>query len=244
MKLYEQLAADYEQIFPSLQEKVDFIEGYLNSRYPQKLLDLGCATGELVLQLSSKDRNVTGIDLDPHMIAQGVKKATTLRKGQIQFYQADMEKYLLETDKETFHLITCLGNTLVYLGDESALSDFLLSARMALSPNGVMIVQVLNYQNPKIGSGFKFLLLETENLRFERDYIALEGSRCLGFRTSLMDKKQKREVQDLHWHFPFESNRIQEIALDVGFQEAQRFGNYQGKKAEEEDFFHLIVLKK
>lgn len=46
----------------------------LNPKPNEKILDLGCGTGDLTEQLFQKEANVIGIDKSPNMIAQATKK--------------------------------------------------------------------------------------------------------------------------------------------------------------------------
>ncbi|PKG24829.1 class I SAM-dependent methyltransferase [Niallia nealsonii] len=46
----------------------------LNPKPNEKILDLGCGTGDLAEQLFQKEANVIGIDKSPNMVAQAAKK--------------------------------------------------------------------------------------------------------------------------------------------------------------------------
>lgn len=244
MKLYEVLAAEYEEVFPSSIEKAGFVESFLNNTQTQCLLDMGCASGELVYQLSSPDREITGIDLDPLMIQVAKDKMPADAEGFISFQQAHMLRFLRGSEPGLYDLITCLGNTVVYLNGEPELKDFLISAHKALKKHGRMIVQILNYKNPQIRPGFVFPAIETERIEFNREYVSLENSVELGFKTSIRDKNTGETDTDLHRHYPFLSSRIGELAREAGFSNAQLSGGYDGKEAEDSDFFHLVVLEK
>ncbi len=244
MKLYEVLAAEYKEIFPSSQEKVNFVEQYLAKGESQRILDIGCASGEFVYQLSSPTREITGIDLDELMIAEAKKQMPPYQPGVIQFLQADMLGFFNKSKSDFYDLITCLGNTIVYLDDESELRGFLQSAQKALKEHGTMIIQILNYSNPMIAPDFIFLKAETNKIEFNREYVALKDSAKYGFKTSVKDKGTNETDIDLHQHFPFISSRIEKIALEAGFIKSKIFGGYAGKEAEVSDFFHLIVLEK
>ena len=244
MKLYKVLAAEYKEIFPSSKEKVEFVEKYLEKEKTQRLLDIGCASGEFVYQLSSSSRDITGIDLDSLMIEKATSQRTSASGLTIQFYQADMLQFLSGSESETYDLISCFGNTVVYLDGETDLKEFLLSAKETLKKSGVMIIQILNYSNPIIVPGYTFPVVETKKIEFHREYTALKDSLKLGFKTSITDKLTGERDTDLHRHSPFLSSRIVEIAKKAGFTDTHIFGGYDGKDAEVSDSFHLIVLEK
>lgn len=243
MKLYEVLATEYIGIFPSSQEKIDFIERYLDKKKYQKILDIGCASGEFIYQLSTSNRDIVGIDLDPYMVEEARRLYTTVSESKLQFYQADMLQYLSDSDVFQYDLISCLGNTLVYLNGESELKDFLYLAKKTLKQHGLMVLQILNYRNPRILRGFQFPMIETDRIVLKREYVSVKDSITLGFKTSIIDKLTGKKDCDLHRHYPFLSDRIVEIAKDLGFIDHSIFGNYKRKEAELSDFFHLIILK-
>jgi len=244
MKLYEVLAAQYNKIFPSSREKADFAEKFLERGEFQRILDIGCASGEFAFQLSSSQREITGIDLDPFMIAEAESQISSVSGSTIQFKQADMLRFLSESESDRYDLISCLGNTVVYLAGQSQLKDFLLSVKRALKPQGAMIVQILNYSNPEITPGFSFPSVETEDVEFKREYVPLDDSSKLGFKTSVKDKITGETETDLHRHFPFLSSGINEMAKNLGFAKTYIYGGYDRKEPEVSDFFHLIVLVK
>lgn len=244
MKLYEVLAAEYKEIFPSSQEKVDFVEKYLEVGQSQQILDIGCASGEFAHQLSSGFREITGIDLDPLMIEEAKTLFPPASDSMIHFEQADMLRFLSDSDPDIYDLINCLGNTVVYLNSEPKLNDFLRSAKEVLKEHGTMVIQILNFSNLKVVPGFQFPTVETENIEFQRQYVSLEDSSLFGFKTTIKNKSTGEADTDLHRHHPFLSSRIVEIAKEVGFKDIIIYGGYDGKDSEESDFFHLIVLKK
>ena len=244
MKLYEVLAAEYKEIFPSSQEKIDFVEKFLEKEKSQRILDIGCASGEFVYQLSSQKRDITGIDLDTPMIIEAKKQMPYDHTGVIHFYQADMLRFFNKSESGFYDLITCLGNTIVYLNGESELKKFLQSAHKVLKEKGKMIIQILNYSNPVIAPGFTFPRIETNRIEFNREYVAIEGTAKLGFKTSVKEIDTENIITDIHRHHPFLSRKIEEIAPAIGFTNIQIFGNYDGKVAEDSDLFHLIVLER
>jgi len=244
MKLYQVLAAEYKEIFPSSREKADFAEKFLAGGEFQRILDIGCASGEFASQLSSAQREITGIDLDPFMIDEARALCPPSSGPAIRFKQADMLRFLHDSDSNRYDLISCLGNTLVYLDGESQLKDFLSSAKRTLKPHGTFIVQILNYGHPKIRTGFSFPATDTAKITFNRRYVPLENSSKLGFETSVKDKSTGETQTDLHRHYPFLSSGIKETAQNLGFAKTHIYGGYDGKEPEVSDFFHLIVLVK
>ena len=244
MELYAALAAEYSEIFPSPQDKVDFIESYLDANIPLQILDIGCASGEFASQLSGPLRKITGIDLSSHMVDEAQSNSFTGDENNIRFLQADMTSFLEESAPGSFDMICCLGNTIVYLDGESELKNFLTLAAPALTEQGKLIIQILNYGNPEIGPGFSFPPIETQNIFFERAYTESESPVKLNFTTQVKIKKTEETHTDIHRHCPFMSKRIEELSLQTGFRDSRIFGGYDKREAALSDFFHLLVIEK
>ncbi len=241
MKLYETLAAEYTEIFPSSQEKVDFVESCLDENGNQRILDIGCASGEFVYQLSHNNREIVGIDLDHQMIERA---RTLFKKNDISFIEDDMVNFLSHAVLNSYDTVCCMGNTLAYLEDEEQLKEFLQLVKTVLKKQGKLILQILNYSNPAIGPGFQFPVLESEKLVMERAYGESSDQARLDFNTKITNKITGETGTDVHYHYHFLSKSIELIAGELGYSAISRFGNYSGKEADTTDFFHLLVLEK
>lgn len=238
------MAQEYKDIFPSSPDKVDLINSYLDGILSCTYLDIGCASGELAMQLSSPQRSIIGIDLDPAMINQARKEAVKTAAKNLQFKQADMLHFLHHSDLCSFDLITCLGNTLVYLNGKQELKCFLEGAKNALRKKGHLLLQILNYGNPQIGPGFNFPVVKGKGVELSRSYSKRDSDVQLSFHSQVKNLETEEIESDIHLHYPFQSSQINDIAIDLGFSSTKVFGNYEKKKAETSDFFHLIVLEK
>lgn len=76
-----------------------------------RILDLGCGTGLMGMQLASDQSNIIGVDLSENMLEIAFD-----REVYDALYVADVEDYLLDNDEETWNLI-CAADVLPYLGD-------------------------------------------------------------------------------------------------------------------------------
>ena len=240
MNIYQIIASEYRELFPSSLLKVDFTMRYVRPHEESSILDIGCASGEFLCQLASSGRKLSGIDIDSAMIAE----ASAFAAENILFLQADMTGYLQKSKESEYDLITCFGNTVVYLKDEDALNTFFNGALKALKKGGRIIIQVLNYGRKDIGEGFTFEPLESGRLRFDRFYSLNKDGEHLDFHTSVTDKITGEVFTDTHVLYPFASTTIADRARQAGFSNVERFGSYDNDAACESDFFHLIVAEK
>ncbi|MGH9083661.1 MAG: class I SAM-dependent methyltransferase [Acidimicrobiales bacterium] len=104
---------------------------------PRSVLDAGCGTGRVAIELSRRGIDVVGVDLDPAMLAAARAKAPHLRWVHSDLATVDLGR--------TFDVVVMAGNVVVFLapGTEAAVvtrmaahvaGGGLLVAGFALSP--------------------------------------------------------------------------------------------------------------
>ena len=85
MSFYESFAIYYDDLFPAGKDKLSFLNQYISK--PSQILDIGCATGAISLNLAQSGHTVTGIDLDEGLIEIAFKK---VENDSIEFKQMNM----------------------------------------------------------------------------------------------------------------------------------------------------------
>ena len=122
--------------------EANFITRLLTEQFPatqggQRILDAGCGTGRMGIELARRGYQVTGVDLDEVMLSQARHKAPELA-----WHQADLATIKLETQ---FECIVMAGNVMIFLtpGSEATVlanlaahltADGLLVAAFELTP--------------------------------------------------------------------------------------------------------------
>ncbi len=97
---------------------------------PLRVLDAGCGTGRVAVELAARGHDVTGVDLDPSMldVARGLS-------SQVSWLQGDLSSLDLD---QRFSVVVAAGNVMVFLtpGTES-----LVVQRLAvhLLPGGLLV---------------------------------------------------------------------------------------------------------
>ncbi len=244
MNLYETIASEYINIFPSSSEKRAFTEELLSCGKAADILDIGCASGEFAFQLARTDRRITGIDSDSHMIDEALRNLDENSREEITFLQEEMLPYLRNAPDDSFDLALCMGNTLVYLEGEKELSEFLREVRRILRDGGLLVIQLLNYSNPLIRPGFTFPPLESSRIRFERTYGESDSESTLEFRTKVTDKVEGTVSLDTHRHSRFTPLQITAASQTAGFSETSIYGGYDRSPCGEDNFFNLAVIRR
>lgn len=112
-------------------------EQFPTAQAPQRILDAGCGTGRMGIELARRGYLVTGVDLDEVMLSQARQKAPDLV-----WHQADLATIKLDAQ---FECIVMAGNVMIFLtpGSEAAVlanmtahltADGLLVAAFELNP--------------------------------------------------------------------------------------------------------------
>ena len=119
----------------------DFLQPYLTPE--TSLVDVGCGTGELSLELASAVGRLTGVDADPDDIAQARAAAGSVRD--VQFLVGDA--YALPLPDGSADAV--LGHSVLEALDRPA--DALREMRRVLKPGGVVGVASVEYGGLIIG---------------------------------------------------------------------------------------------
>ncbi|MDY6998189.1 MAG: class I SAM-dependent methyltransferase [Actinomycetota bacterium] len=116
----------------SVHGEADLIESLLTDIGGASVLDAGCGTGRVAIELAARGIAVVGLDADPAMLATARSKAPQLR-----WIDADLVDTGAHLD-EAFDLVALPGNVMIFLqrGTEQTVVDQ-LAAR--LRPGGLLV---------------------------------------------------------------------------------------------------------
>lgn len=125
--------ADYDLRWQRLAAEGRSVHGeadFIGRFGPSTVLDAGCGTGRVAIELAARGIDVVGVDLDPPMLGQARAKAPHL-----DWVEADLCQVALD---RRFDVVAMPGNVMIFVrpGTETA-----VVANMAthLAPNGVLV---------------------------------------------------------------------------------------------------------
>ncbi len=128
---FDALAASGE----SVHGEADFVSGY----FPESVLDAGCGTGRVALELARRGILVVGVDRDPSMLAVARRRAEQEGEGslslQVSYVEADLVGLDLGVD---FDLVVMAGNVPLFT-DEGTERDLVESVGGHVRSGGLLV---------------------------------------------------------------------------------------------------------
>jgi ubiquinone/menaquinone biosynthesis C-methylase UbiE len=169
MAFYLSILPWYDQIFPFSPVQRDFVLAR-GADPALSIADVGCGTGSLIVSLAQVFRTTAGLDPDESMLTLARHKAAQAGAG-TWFLPAGMLNLTDEFTAGSVDRLICFGNTLPHLANQDEVREFLRQARQVLSRNGLLLLQIINYDRI-LDQGLPGLpTIETGEFRFEREYL-------------------------------------------------------------------------
>lgn len=223
MSFYKNIAAYYNHIFPLKKSRVSFIESWLPP--DAHILDIGCASGALCLELANLGHHAAGIDADADMIALAQREEVTKNKT-LQFYVSDMSCVDELFPENSFHAVLCLGNTLAHLDSPRMMGEVILRWSRLIRKNGVLIIQTVNYETIRRGILPTPPDLENGDITFRRRYLFNGDSQRLRFVSTLTNNQTGESEEEEILHYPLTQNELAGLLQRNGFQQVHWFGEF------------------
>jgi 2-polyprenyl-3-methyl-5-hydroxy-6-metoxy-1,4-benzoquinol methylase len=221
MSGYQDLAPYYDELFQlSAGEKRLMDQAGLNP--DSQVLDIGCGTGNLTAYLLTKTEFVTAIDPDPDMIRYARSKPEL---ASVRFSDNGMMDLNTLFEPETFTHLFAMGNTLVHLRDEDELTGFARSSSVILKPEGILLIQILNYDRILAEGVRELPLIETPELLFRRSYEPSDGR--LLFKREITVRKTGSKISGESLLNPFKAADLSRI-FSPYFKTIEFYGSFEG----------------
>jgi SAM-dependent methyltransferase len=150
------IAEEYDAYFdghPLFAYDVRFLAERLAVRRPGRLLDLGCGTGRHLLPFARAGWEVTGVDLNPHILREAAKKLadagipagkTPGGPNTARLLRADFLRLDAVLADERFDAVLLMFSTLGLVWPESRRRTFLAGLRERIAPGGSVFLHVHN----------------------------------------------------------------------------------------------------
>ncbi len=225
MDFYQAIAYRYDHIFPFSPKQKEFVLGNLKDPEAAEILEIGCATGSLTLELAKDCRRITGLDIDGTLLSFARTKALK-SKAHVQFIELDMLEIAKDLSAGLFDSICCFGNTLVHLDNKSEMLDFFMSAKTLLKEDAPLHIQIINYDRILDDGITSLPTIENEFISFIRTYEYLEDEHRIAFSTILTDKMSGSSSSQMVKLYPLRRKELEELLQEAGFMNYTWFGGF------------------
>lgn len=228
MEFYQSISSYYDTIFPLNSAQIEFIrKSVASSDQSLRLLDAGCATGSLAIELAQHGDEVWAFDFDEEMIllAKQKKKQSGLSNFPV-ITQLDMRRMGKHYLPHHFDAVFCFGNTLVHLLNDADILSFLRGAFNILRNEGKLLIQILNYDFILSENIKRLPLIDNNFIRFDRNYSYPFESGLIDFNTRLTIKQSGAQIENTVPLNPLRKNHLEQLLSDVGFGNISFYGGF------------------
>lgn len=240
MSFYSSIARYYDEIFRYDNRNADFILCEVPSLSDGgKIIDIGCGTGSLAIDLASRGCTVTAVDFDSEMIAASEKKSAGNNPS---FRRMDMRTVKEHFPSASFDAVLCTGNTLANLRDSSDVMNTLSGFSDILKESGIILIQILNYDHIISHNVTALPTMTTDQFRFERTYSFREDGN-IGFRAEFIGNDGKHFSNEIMIH-PLMKEELTAVLLCTGFSNIRFFGGMNGEELTDTSLPLVCVAEK
>ncbi len=190
---------------------------------PTKILDIGCGTGNLSIELSNDFTQVVGIDTNEEMLE--------IARFNVEGKSTDFKNIsMMDIDNaykaRSFDVVLCFGNTIVHLHDLNEIELFFKKTKQLLIPGGKFLFQLINYDNV-LDNNLKGLpTIENEIIKFQRNY-SVDEKGLINFSTSLTIKENNEVLESNVKLYPIRKHQIEGALKKSGFENIIVFSSFK-----------------
>ena len=168
---------------------------------------------------------MTGVDLDDTMLSAARKEVGKVEN--VEFQHLNMMEITQRFGPAAFNTILCFGNTLVHLENLEEISGFIKQTKSVLKRDGKLLIQIINYDRILDLHIPSLPTLETDEIRFVRNYHYLKDLHLIEFETILTLKSTGKQIHNKIHLIPIRKAELESILLDAGFTATHFFGNFK-----------------
>ncbi len=236
MSFHSLFCEHYDELFPASAEYMRWVNQQFAGK--QHLLDIGCGTGNKTACLAGGRSQVVGIDADPTMIALAQQRHAAPNTNYLVMKVQDIAENI---PPGNFGAVVCLGNTLPYFTGEGEVARALRLIRRTMTPSGLFIGHLLNYDRI-VGMDITTLpVIETDAVVFRRTYDWREG--VMYFRTELEEKASGAVHNNAIPLLPITKVWFEGMLREAGFPSTEFYGSLDGEPYSEQSYLHVFLAR-
>jgi glycine/sarcosine N-methyltransferase len=143
---YDALGNDYDLMVSwkeRLAREASFFASVFDEHHVRRVLDAACGTGMHAIAFAREGRDCVGADISPVMVEKARQNAH--EAGVPVVFEIAGFGGLRGGIRGSFDAVTCLGNSIPHLLDDTSLHGALMDFGALLRPGGVLVIQNRNY---------------------------------------------------------------------------------------------------
>jgi len=228
-KFYSSISKYYSEIFPYKPMQLQFIKSRAGELAGKRILDIGCAAGELASHLALTGAQVTGIDLNEDLLEQAKIGSSGFQSADLVFQKGNMLDLKNDFQPEYFDVVLCFGNTLVHLENMQQVQEMLQSVYTILKTGGHFLLQILNYDYIIDERISELPIIETKNVKFIRKYKLEKNNPIIYFQTELQLKNAGEIISNETQLLALKSKELDNFLYQTGFGNIQFYSGFKGE---------------
>jgi glycine/sarcosine N-methyltransferase len=200
--------------------------------------DLGCGTGSDSISLALNGLGVTGFDISEKMIEKAKSNAKKY-KVKSNFFNYPINK-IPTIFNSSFDLAVSLGNSMA-LVEEKYLSKSIQKIYDILKPNGIFIMQILNYDVIKKSNSRIVNITENSPNMYIRFYDIFEMP--MNFNILRFKKDNPKDFELLTTKlYPYEKNYLLKVIKESGFNKTEVYSGLDKEKFVKNKSKDLVII--
>lgn len=237
--MYSEISEIYDLLFPLNLNKIKFIDYLI--KFKGKIIDAGCASGELSFELAKKGYNVTGVDLDSEMI--DIAKSNSENLKNLSFRCGSISNLSEIVPENNFDMILCWGNTIPHLKNDEKIKKFIHASYDKLKQNRVISIQLLNHEKILKEGIMNLPVKETAEYIFKREFEFPEPN-VIKFNAKIILKDTGRVINDFSVHKVITHNDLHKHLSDAGFKNIISYSDFDFKEFTGNEISFIINASK
>lgn len=211
----------------------------LADRTVERVLDIACGTGSLMLKLSELDFNVTGFDESLGMV-QAARDKFRARRWPAPLWRGNMQAFAVTHPVDA---IVCTYDSINYCMDEAACARVFEHGAQALLPGGLFIFDICTVRNSRKYFRRYYEKEETDDVRYIREsyFVARKNIQVNEF---YIQRNSSPLVHEIHQQRIY---RIDEILKSIPRERFQVSGMFDGltmkNGSEDSDRVHFVLKR-
>ena len=247
--IYDILAPFYDEVNKeiSYSDWADFIEEIISKYYvgkPELVLDLGCGTGRMTLELSRRGYDMTGVDISPEMldVARDAAEREGLSDKMLWLCQDMTELELYGTVDVTVSCLDCIN----HLTDKASLEKCFSLVHNYLVPNGLFVFDINGkHKFENIYSDNSFVMETDEGVCVWQNYYDKRRGICDFYITVFSECEDGRyeRYDDAQREKMYTLRSIRSSLAKCGFEFVGAYSDFGFSEASDSDERIYIVAK-